>query len=109
MKRIVLLCTLGMSTSLLVSKMRKAAEELNVDCSIVAIGESELKKYEKEADIIMLGPQVKYLSNKLKKRIGDNIPISLINSADYGTMNGKKVLNQALELIYNKELVISNL
>lgn len=109
MKRIVLLCTLGMSTSLLVSKMRKAAKELNVDCSIIAIGESELKKYEKEADIIMLGPQVKYLFNKLKKEVGHDIPISLINSADYGTMNGKKVLNQALELIYNKELAISNL
>ena len=45
MKKVVLLCTLGMSTSLLVSKMRKAAKELGIDCSIVAIGEYELKKY----------------------------------------------------------------
>ncbi|EGT3615219.1 PTS sugar transporter subunit IIB [Clostridium perfringens] len=105
MKKIVLLCTLGMSTSLLVSKMRKAAKELNFECSIIAIGEYELKKYEKEVDVIMLGPQVKYLYNRLRKRIDDNIPISLISSADYGTMNGKKILNQALDTIYG-ELVI---
>lgn len=68
MKKIVLLCTLGMSTSLLVSKMRKASRELNIDCSIIAVGEYELKKFEKEADIIMLGPQVKYLYNSLRKK-----------------------------------------
>jgi len=27
-----------------------------------------LKKYEKEADIIMLGPQVRYLFNSLRKK-----------------------------------------
>lgn len=109
MKKIVLLCTLGMSTSLLVSKMRKAAKELNIDCSITAIGEYDIKSYEKEADIIMLGPQVRYLFNRLRKIVDSDIPITLINSGDYGTMNGKKVLNQALELIENKNLSINNL
>ena len=33
MKKLVLLCTLGMSTVSLVSKMRKAAKELGIDCS----------------------------------------------------------------------------
>ncbi|MCW5197892.1 PTS sugar transporter subunit IIB [Clostridium perfringens] len=99
-----------MSTSLLVSKMRKAAKELGIDCSIVAIGEYELKKkYEKEADIIMLGPQVRYLFNSLRKKVDSNIPITLINSADYGTMNGNKILNQALALMDNKELSTNNL
>ena len=125
MKKVVLLCTLGMSTSLLVSKMRKAAKELGIDCSIVAIGEYELKKYEKEADIII----VKFMGHaglalatslsalictfllfySLRKKIDSNIPITLINSADYGTMNGNKILNQALALMDNKELSTNNL
>ncbi len=109
MKKIVLLCTLGMSTSLLVSKMRKAAKELGVNCSIIAVGEYEFKKYEKEADIIMLGPQVRYLFNSLRKKVDSNIPITFINSSDYGTMNGNKILNQALELMDNKELSKNNL
>ncbi|MDM0460602.1 PTS sugar transporter subunit IIB [Clostridium perfringens] len=109
MKKIVLLCTLGMSTSLLVSKMRKAAKELNIDCSITAIGEYDIKNYEKEADIIMLGPQVRYLFNRLRKIVDSDIPITLINSADYGTMNGNRILNQALALMDNKELSTNNL
>lgn len=109
MKNILLLCTSGMSTSLLVSKMRKAAKELNVDCSITAIGECELRKYEKEADVLLLGPQVKYLSNRLSKKFEGKFPVSLISSSDYGTMNGKNVLKQALKLIYDKDLSISNI
>ena len=89
--------------------MRKAAKELGIDCSIVAIGEYDIKNYEKEADIIILGPQVRYLFNSLRKKIDSNIPITLINSADYGTMNGNKILNQALALMDNKELSTNNL
>ncbi|MGG5462877.1 PTS sugar transporter subunit IIB [Clostridium sp. B9] len=109
MKNIVLLCTSGMSTSLLVSKMRKAAKELNFDCSITAIGECDLRKYEKKADVLLLGPQVKYLSNRLSKKFEGEFPVGLINSSDYGTMNGKNVLKQALELMNNQELVVSNI
>lgn len=105
MKNIVLLCTLGMSTSLLVSKMRKSAKDLGIDCSIVAVGEYEIKKIEEEVDVIMLGPQVRYLYNILKKKINKDIPIGLINSSDYGTMNGEKVLKQAFDLIREKDLV----
>ncbi|MHC9344880.1 PTS sugar transporter subunit IIB, partial [Clostridium perfringens] len=50
-----------MSTSLLVSKMIKAAKELGIDCYIGAIGEYDIKNYEKEAHILILGPQVRYL------------------------------------------------
>ena len=64
---------------------------------------------EAKADIIMLGPQVRYLFNSLRKKVDSNIPITLINSADYGTMNGNRILNQALALMDNKELSTNNL
>lgn len=108
MKKIVLLCTSGMSTSLLVSKMRKAAKELNVECTIMAISEGELRKVEENTDVLLLGPQVKYLSSRLNKKFEGKIPIGLINSSDYGIMNGKRVLKQAFELM-NKELVENTL
>ena len=86
MKKVVLLCTLGMSTSLLVSKMRKAAKELGIDCSIVAIGEYELKKYEKEADIIMLDNMdiktlkeaVKLIDNRAEVEASGNVTLDNI-------------------------------
>ncbi|MEG0297157.1 MAG: PTS sugar transporter subunit IIB [Anaerorhabdus sp.] len=100
MKRIVLVCSAGMSTSLLVSKMEAAAKEQGVDCSIVAYGEAELKNHENEVDVLLLGPQVRFLINKLKAKFDpQGIPVEIINTIDYGTMNGAKVLKTALDLL----------
>lgn len=103
MKRILLVCSAGMSTSLLVSKMKVSAKELGVDCVINAVAESELKEYERDIDVLLLGPQVRFLFNKLKNKFGEKgVPVSVISTVDYGTMNGTKVLKYALDLINNK-------
>lgn len=103
MKRILLVCSAGMSTSLLVSKMRAAATEKGIECTIEATGEAEVKEYVDNIDVLLLGPQVRFLLSKLKKTLeGKNVPVEVINTVDYGTMNGKKVLEKALELIENK-------
>lgn len=41
MENILLVCSAGMSTSLLVTKMQKAAEENEVECNIWAVSQSE--------------------------------------------------------------------
>ena len=53
-----------------------------------------------KADVVLLGPQVKYALPEVKK-IADEYgkKIEAINMVDYGMMNGKKVLDQALSLI----------
>lgn len=100
MKRIVLVCSAGMSTSLLVSKMQVAAKEQGFECSIEAYGESQLKNHEDEVDVLLLGPQVRFLLNKLKTSFqAKNVPVDVINTIDYGTMNGAKVLKQAQDLL----------
>ncbi|MFJ7950064.1 PTS sugar transporter subunit IIB [Lysinibacillus sp. NPDC096418] len=102
MKNIMLVCVAGMSTSLLVSKMQKAAQEQNIEADIYAIAESEVDKVlaDKEADVLLLGPQVRYLKGTFEKKYKQlNLPIEVINMADYGMMNGENVLKQALKLI----------
>ena len=100
MKKILLVCCAGMSTSLLVSKMQAAAAEKGVECRIQATGEADVKEHIDDTDILLLGPQVRFLLSKFKKSLADkNIPVEVINTVDYGTMNGKKVLERALELI----------
>ncbi|WP_315068585.1 PTS sugar transporter subunit IIB [uncultured Clostridium sp.] len=103
MKKILLVCSAGMSTSLLVSKMEKAAEEKGIECSVQATGESEVKNYINDIDVLLLGPQVRFLLSKFKKSLADkNVPVEVINTMHYGTMDGEKVLKRALELIENK-------
>lgn len=99
LKRITLICSAGMSTSLLVTKMNTAAIKQGIEVKITAIAEVEMKEYWDKTDVLLLGPQVRFLLNKLKadgeKR---GIPVDVINSVDYGMMNGEKVLNQALSM-----------
>lgn len=100
MKRILLCCSAGMSTSLMVNKMRKVAEEHSVPMEINATGidrfEVEIQNY----DVVLLGPQVKFKLNDFQK-VADQYgkKIAVIDTKDYGTMDGKKVLSQAIKLI----------
>ena len=98
MKNIVLFCAAGMSTSLLVSKMRKAAEEAGLEYEINAHALSEANTYGPEADVILLGPQVMYKLKETKAQFPDK-PVEPVNMQDYGMMNGAKVIERVKELL----------
>ena len=100
MKKILLVCSAGMSTSLLVTKMNLAAAKQGVEADINAVAETELKNHSDKVDVVLLGPQVRFLLSKVKASLDPKgIPVEVINSIDYGTMNGENVLKRALELI----------
>lgn len=105
MKTIMLVCAAGMSTSLLVTKMKKAAEAQGIQADIFAISahEIDLMIEQKNVDVLLLGPQVKYMQKQIESKLaGKDIPVEAINMQDYGMMNGEKVLGQALRIIDNK-------
>ncbi|WP_458352694.1 lactose/cellobiose PTS transporter subunit IIB [Peribacillus frigoritolerans] len=97
---ILLCCSAGMSTSLLVNKMEKAAAEEGLNVKIQAVSTMEVRNHIDEVEVILLGPQVRYLLNDIKK-IGDEkgVPVDTINPMHYGSCNGKEVLRTALQLI----------
>ncbi|MGG1691721.1 PTS sugar transporter subunit IIB [Heyndrickxia ginsengihumi] len=102
MKTIMLVCAAGMSTSLLVTKMKKAAEAKGLEADIFAVSASEADSVleQKNVDVLLLGPQVKFLKNQFQKKLASkNIPVDSINMQYYGMMNGEKVLEQALSMI----------
>ncbi|MEH7087021.1 PTS sugar transporter subunit IIB [Neobacillus drentensis] len=98
--KILLCCSAGMSTSLLVSKMEVSAKSQGVSCEIWAVGSTEINDQIKKADVLLLGPQVRYLLPQLKKA-GEKqgIPVDAINPQHYGLCNGEEVLKQAMNLI----------
>ena len=99
MIKITLFCAAGMSTSMLVSKMRKAAEEQGIEAEIDAFPESQMPVKAKGIDVALLGPQVRFLLDKAKKICEPlGVPVEVIPSVDYGMMNGKNVLNLAMKL-----------
>ena len=97
MKKILLVCNAGMSTSMLVLKMEKAAEAKAIEVEVKALPITDAEKVMNDWDVIMLGPQVRHTEKKLKTLTSK--PIEIINMRDYGMMNGEKVLDAALKLI----------
>lgn len=100
--RIMLACALGMSTSLVVTKMEEAAKEQGKDYKIWAVDQTEVEKQMGEFDVLLLGPQVRHLMRKIKKIVGDDFPLEVIDSVAYGTCNGAAVIKQAEELYGRK-------
>ncbi|WP_088033894.1 PTS sugar transporter subunit IIB [Evansella clarkii] len=97
--KILLVCSAGMSTSMLVKKMRSAAEEHGIEATIEAVPEAGLANELESANVILIGPQVRYLHKKITEKAAPyNINVDIIDSIAYGMMDGKKVLNQAIAL-----------
>lgn len=97
MRKILLACAGGFSTSMLVERMKESAKNKGLEIVIDAAAESDIES-QKPFDIIMLGPQMGHAEGELSKTYPD-IPVTTINMMDYGMMNGEKVLDAALKLL----------
>ncbi|HDG1707649.1 TPA: PTS sugar transporter subunit IIB [Kluyvera ascorbata] len=97
-KKIYLFCSAGMSTSLLVSKMRAQAEKYEVPVIIEAFPESLVAEKGPEADAILIGPQISYMLQDIKNTV-PNKPVKVIDSILYGKVDGLGVLKSAIAAI----------
>ena len=102
MKKVYLFCSAGMSTSMLAAKMQDVANSHGVDMEVAAFPHEQINEIvtTKQPDCILLGPQVKYLYDETVKNFEKTgIPIAVIDSTDYGMMNGEKVLKSAIKMM----------
>lgn len=103
MYNIVLLCQHGASTDILAVKMREAATALKIEAIVNAYSFTKIEQFIDEADIILLGPQVRFKKRSFDEQYGDKgIEFKVINIQDYGMLNGEKVLLEAIESIQSK-------
>lgn len=93
MKRILLACGAGMSTSILVQRMEEAAQEKGIEVMIDAVPETDIED-STDWDILLLGPQIGHRVLEFSETLP--LPVFVIDSMDYGLMNGEGVLNFAL-------------
>lgn len=101
-KRIMLICAAGMSTSLLVTKMEKAAQEQGANVEVFALPLNAGKKEIANVDCVLLGPQVRYAKSEVEAIIEESkkdIPYEVIDMKDYGLMDGKTVFEKAMNLM----------
>jgi cellobiose PTS system EIIB component len=96
MKRIALICSFGLSTSLLTDRMAHAAAVEGIEVHVQAIGASELSDVVEEVDVLLLAPQVRYMKPSVEKY---NKPVAVIDGFAYAMADGTKVLQQAVGLL----------
>lgn len=104
MKTILLVCSAGMSTSMLVERMKKAALEKGLDVEIMAIG---IAAVDDSLDIpnlgcILVGPQARYGLDAVETYSEEHgYKCDMIPPDLYGTFDGEKVLDFAIETMEN--------
>lgn len=98
-----LFCAAGMSTSVLVEKMKEAAVKKGKETEIAAFPISEMADKLDGVDVALLGPQIGFQLGRAKSLCEPKgIPVDVIPMTDYGTCNGMNVLKFAYKLAKNK-------
>lgn len=97
--KLVLICYAGMSTSMVLSRMKSHAETKGLDVDLVAISLSELEEHMDGAAAILLGPQIRYAVEDVRRKAENQIPVLAIDTRDYGMMRGDRILESTLKAI----------
>lgn len=96
MRTIILMCSAGASTSMLMKRMKAYADEIGYECTIEAHPVTDADKYA-DSDLVLLGPQVQFMVSKVRQKV--NCPVEAIDFASYGSMDGKAALMQAKKVL----------
>ncbi|MEB6341240.1 PTS sugar transporter subunit IIB [Mammaliicoccus sciuri] len=99
MKKILLVCSAGMSTSMLVKKMQDTANKEGKEYEVEALALSEAETKVDEVDVILLGPQVRFQKAQVEKVANGKVPVDVIDMQQYGMMDGEGILKHAESLM----------
>lgn len=88
--KILLVCSGGMSTSVLMNKMEKYANDSGISLKVDACGTGNYEDEAKDYDIILLGPQIAYRKAQIAGTV--SIPVAPIAPQDYAFGNVENIL-----------------
>ena len=95
--RVLLCCAGGLSSSILMKKMKTYAESHGEELDIIAVGTGEVElQWDQGWDCLLVAPQASYRINDLKETV--KIPIAAVPSLEYAIGDAEKVLKLAHEL-----------
>lgn len=94
MRKVMLVCNAGMSTGIMAKKIEEASEGT---LEVVAYGEAEFEDHLEGVEMILVGPQIRYLVPNIQAKV--SCPVDSIAPQHYGVMNGKAVYQQIIDRI----------
>ncbi len=101
---ITLICNLGLSTSVLVDKMAAYTKGMGIETDIETLALQRVEDRIHRTDILLIGPQVRYLTKKFQTEHGGEIPvIQTMDMSDYAMQKADKIFDQAYAAYQAKE------
>lgn len=93
-----LFCANGFTTEMMTKKMQEAATKAGLDYEIKAFPYAKIKEEGPKADIILLGPQIRYNLKHVQQDY-PNTPVILMDMSLYAQMNGEAMVKQVKEAL----------
>ena len=95
--KILLVCAGGLSSSIVMKKVRRYGEEIGEDIVIDAVGAVEVEDVWSKSDCILTAPQVRNKFNEIKETAG--IPVAAMPPQDYAIANAANIVKLAKSLL----------
>lgn len=91
--KILLVCNAGMSSSILVKKIKEYAASINEEAIVQAVPSATVSDEEGKWDVCLLGPQIMYAVDEIKNAL--HIPTEAVDMRSYAISDGKAAYEQA--------------
>ena len=101
--KVLMVCAMGMSSSLLESKVREAAAAAGVPFELQAITTPEIARWDFEmhwVDVVLVAPQVRYKQKSIAQAAEPyGIIVQDIDPVTFGMVEGEKLFQQIMAAI----------
>ncbi|MCR5668421.1 MAG: PTS sugar transporter subunit IIB [Lachnospiraceae bacterium] len=95
--KILLVCAGGMSTGLLMKKMKDYWADQGEELDINAVGLAEYQDVYQDYECVLVGPQVRYKLEDIRNDTG--LPTDVVNSLDYAIANCPNIMAQVQKMM----------
>lgn len=100
MINVLISCSGGFSSSLVISKFREAAKMKGIEVNAWAINAGDLDANINKANIVLVAPQIQYLYSTFKEKCDKvGIPCVMVSQMDYGRCNGEHILETVIDAL----------
>ena len=94
--KVVLVSYSGTSAGILKDRMSAWAHANLIEAEAIISSLSGLDEGKEDADIVLVGPQVRCALTSVRERVPDHIPVLAVDTRDFGMARGDRVMQEAL-------------
>ena len=94
--KVVLVSYSGTSASILKDRMSAWAHANLIEAEIIISSLSGLDEGKEDADIVLVGPQVRCAFASVRELVPEHIPVLAADTRDFGMAKGDRVMQEAI-------------